>query len=141
MQGTNILILQALTLEKLAANNIVHRDMKPHNVVWANDGTPKIIDFGLAAISDGPLTENCGTEAYLAPEVARKENYGSEVDEWSWEVAHFEMVTGVVSNVCLSSHVARLMMMLYTVTFRTSWRYGDQGAIKHLTVSSIERGR
>ncbi|EIM85111.1 kinase-like protein [Stereum hirsutum FP-91666 SS1] len=70
----------ALTLEKLAANNIVHRDMKPHNVVWANDGKPKIIDF----------------EAYLAPEVARRENYGPEVDEWSWEVAHFEMVTGVL---------------------------------------------
>lgn len=92
---------QALTLEKLAANNIIHRDMKPQNVVWASDGTPKIIDFGLALIPDGPLTENCGTEAYMAPEVVNREDYGSEVDEWSWEVAHFEMVTGVVSIVHL----------------------------------------
>lgn len=73
--------------------------MKPQNVVWANDDTPKIIDFGLAVIPKGPLIENCGTDAYIAPEVANREGYGSEVDEWSWEVSHFEMVTGVVSLV------------------------------------------
>lgn len=77
--------------------------MKPHNVVFSNDGKPKIIDFGLAVMDKGPLCESCGTAAYQAPEVANREPYRSEVDEWSWEVAHFEMLTGVVGLVISSS--------------------------------------
>jgi serine/threonine protein kinase/tetratricopeptide (TPR) repeat protein len=57
------------------AAGILHRDIKPANIVFAADGVPKIVDFGLARTTPGPLTtaagEFYGTPSYTSPEQAR----------------------------------------------------------------------
>lgn len=66
---------------------IVHRDVKPGNVLIAEDGAAKITDFGIShALGDVTLTTTgmlTGTPAYLAPEVARGENSGPASDVFS----------------------------------------------------------
>jgi eukaryotic-like serine/threonine-protein kinase len=62
-------------LHAIHAAGIVHRDIKPHNILLAPDGTPKVADFGIASSDgDGGVNESgmtLGTAAYMAPEQAR----------------------------------------------------------------------
>jgi eukaryotic-like serine/threonine-protein kinase len=77
---------------------LVHRDVKPGNVLFDEEGAAKITDFGIARVLDAPtLTEAgtlLGTAAYISPEQARGEPATPASDVYSFGVILFRMLTG-----------------------------------------------
>jgi serine/threonine protein kinase len=77
---------------------VIHRDIKPGNVLLAEDGTPRLTDFGVASMGDrSHLTETgalVGTFAYLSPEACRGESLDERTDIWSFGVMLYELLTG-----------------------------------------------
>jgi beta-lactam-binding protein with PASTA domain/predicted Ser/Thr protein kinase len=80
-------------------NGIVHRDIKPHNVIIAPDGRLKVMDFGIARSGSSQVTEAgsiIGTAQYLSPEQARGASAGPPADIYSTGIVLYEMLTGSV---------------------------------------------
>jgi serine/threonine-protein kinase len=79
---------------------VVHRDVKPGNVIIRPDGTVKVTDFGIArALGQASLTDTgtvMGTAAYVAPEQARGEATTPSSDLYSLGILLFQMLTGSV---------------------------------------------
>ncbi|KAJ8761397.1 hypothetical protein K2173_001528 [Erythroxylum novogranatense] len=82
------------------SRGVYHRDLKPENLLLDENGSLKISDFGLSALSesrrqDGLLHTTCGTPAYVAPEVISKKGYdGAKTDIWSCGVVLFVLLAG-----------------------------------------------
>ena len=80
-------------------NGIVHRDIKPHNIVVGGDGRLKVTDFGIARSGASQMTEAgsiVGTAQYLSPEQARGAPVDPRSDIYSLGVVLYEMLTGQV---------------------------------------------
>src|SRR5262245_53066461 len=76
---------------------VVHRDLKPGNVMLLPEGGVKILDFGLAKVRDQSMTGSgrvLGTAAYMAPEQIRGDPVDGRADLWALGVLMFEMLTG-----------------------------------------------
>jgi len=98
--SVNIAIQIASALEIAHRNNIVHRDIKPHNIIITEDGVAKVTDFGIAkAVSNSTITafgSTMGSVHYFSPEHARGGYTDSKSDLYSLGVVMYEMLTGKV---------------------------------------------
>ena len=107
----DITIQMVSALEAAHRAGIVHRDVKPENVILRKDGLVKLLDFGIAKLAQGPVGD-LGTEAltralvktdpgmvlgtvgYMSPEQVRGQTVDGRADEWSLGVMLYEMLTG-----------------------------------------------
>ena len=110
-KALNVAVQVATALASAHASGIVHRDIKPENIMLRPDGYVKILDFGLAKLTDfvpdrsrlseiptSAHTETgmlMGTVKYMSPEQLRETKVDERTDIWSLGIVLYEMLTGV----------------------------------------------
>jgi serine/threonine protein kinase/tetratricopeptide (TPR) repeat protein len=96
--AVSIALQVANGLAKAHEQGVIHRDVKPSNIMLLGDGTIKILDFGVARVADaeGMLEDGpaVGTVAYMSPEQARGDPVDFRSDVWSLGVVLYEMIAG-----------------------------------------------
>ncbi|MCR5691444.1 MAG: Stk1 family PASTA domain-containing Ser/Thr kinase [Eubacterium sp.] len=97
-EAVGIGIQIASGLEAAHTNNIIHRDIKPQNILISRDGTAKVTDFGIAkAASSNTITASAmGSVHYISPEQARGGFSDEKSDVYSLGVSMYEMLSGTL---------------------------------------------
>lgn len=96
-QTLSIVEQVASGLDYAAVRGIIHRDVKPGNILLTTDGRPKIADFGIAKLSMSDITQTgviMGTPSYMSPEQAMGKTLDGRSDMWSLGVIFYQMLTG-----------------------------------------------
>jgi serine/threonine protein kinase len=145
LQAVELIIALARAVHHAHQRNVMHRDLKPANVLFTADGIPKITDFGLAKMLDGPaLTISgtvVGTPQYMAPEQAAGQTQvvGPATDVHALGVIFYQLLTGK-----LPFNGANLVEILDQVRFNkpappTAVRPGVPPAVEAVCLRCLEK--
>lgn len=99
----SIVLQTASALDAAHKNNIIHRDIKPQNILMSEEGVPKVTDFGIAkAVTSSTVTSSgdaMGSVHYISPEQARGGFVDERSDLYSLGIMMYEMLTGMLPYV------------------------------------------
>jgi eukaryotic-like serine/threonine-protein kinase len=96
-RGVQVALDLASALSFAHRQRIVHRDVKPANVLHAGDNRWKLADFGIARMPDSDLTQVgifMGTPGYSPPEAIREGRYTPQADVFAWGAVFYELLSG-----------------------------------------------
>jgi tRNA A-37 threonylcarbamoyl transferase component Bud32 len=86
----------AFSLAAVHATGVVHRDIKPDNIILRGGAAPALVDFGIALLSKGGDTASGGTPGYMPPEQAKGGRIDARTDLYALGVTAYEVLTGKI---------------------------------------------
>jgi eukaryotic-like serine/threonine-protein kinase len=123
---------------------VVHRDVKPQNLMRGNDGTWKVLDFGVAALTDSSSTLTnggvIGTPAYMSPEQARGEAVDHRADVYALGAVIYRCVTGRVPFTATDTP-ALLHAVIHDMPLRPSAIAKVDAAIDRVLLLALAKAR
>ncbi len=134
-------ILKAL--QHAHTKGVVHRDIKPHNIMLLQDGTIKVTDFGIARLTDTQtktMTEQAiGSVHYIAPEQARGSKTDGKSDIYSVGVMLYEMLTGKLPFDADSAVSVALMQLQSTPVMPREINPGIPLGLEQITMHAMQK--
>ncbi len=122
---------------------VVHRDIKPHNIMLLQDGTIKVTDFGIARLTDKAtktMTEQAiGSVHYIAPEQARGSKTDGKSDIYSVGVMLYEMITGKLPFEADSAVSVALMQLQSTPVMPRDINPGIPIGLEQITMHAMQK--
>lgn len=144
-EATSIAIQVSMGLEAAHSHGIVHRDVKPQNIIISTDGKVKVTDFGIArAASSNTISSNAmGSVHYSSPEQVRGGYSDEKSDIYSLGITLYEMVTGVVpfdGDTTVAIAIKHLQEeMVPPSTYTPELPYSLERIIEKCTQKSVDR--
>ena len=122
---------------------VVHRDIKPHNIMLLQDGTIKVTDFGIARLTDTQtktMTEQAiGSVHYIAPEQAKGSKTDGRTDIYSVGVMLYEMITGKLPFDADSAVTVALMHLQSTPKMPREINPGIPLGLEQITMHAMQK--
>lgn len=113
--------------------DIIHRDVKPDNIIVTPEGRVRILDFGVAKLTRlSPDTQNLtspgmllGTMTHMAPELLSNSDYDHRIDIWSFGVMLFQMLTGRHPFKAVDGNIISLLHNILSMPLPEEWLSAD----------------
>lgn len=135
----------ALALDHAHNNHIIHRDIKPHNILITEEGRVKVTDFGIArAVTSSTVTSTdniIGSVHYFSPEQARGGYIDEKSDLYSLGIVIYEMITGKVPFEGESPISVALKHIQEDVTIPSSLKNNIPKALQNIIIKATQRGQ
>lgn len=128
-----------MMFEYCHSKNIIYRDLKPENLLIADDGYLKLTDFGFAKVVEGRTYTLCGTPEYLAPEILLNKGHGKAVDWWTLGILIYECNAGIDPFTDEDPMAIYQKILKGKVKFPRNFDKNAKSLVKHLLVADLSK--